>query len=126
MGAGRVLVVEDEFLIRMTLVEALSDAGFEVVEASSAEEALAAVSSFGPFALLLTDVQLAGRIDGIDLAREMRLNLPDLPVIFMTGRPDSVVTPYAGARDLTIAKPYALSDICDAARRLTGGTERVS
>ncbi len=121
MGTGRILVVEDEFLIRITLSEALSDAGFDVVEASSAEEALSAVSESGPFELLLTDVQLSGRIDGVGLARAVRVNLPELPVIFMTGRPDSVVATNAGGRDVTIAKPYSLRDVCAAAKRLTDG-----
>ncbi len=119
MTAIRVLVVEDEFLIRMTLTEALSDEGFDVVEAASAEEALALIAGAGPFALLLTDLQLGGKGDGIALARAVREREPDMPVIFMTGRPDHVAPGALSARDVTIAKPYLLTDICAAARRLT-------
>ena len=109
--AERLLLVEDEFLIRLTLSEALLDAGYEVVEAADADEALSAVETAPPIRLLLTDVQLPGPIDGHTLAARLREQWPDLPVIFMTGRPDAASTA-RNARDRVIAKPYLPSEIC--------------
>jgi CheY-like chemotaxis protein len=123
MNPARVLVVEDEFVIRMTLSEALADEGFDVTEAASGEEALAMLDlprtdGDAPFALLLTDVQLAGGLDGVSLARRVREHLPRIPVIFMTGRPDAMEAGAVAGQDVVIAKPYLLADICAAARRL--------
>ncbi len=112
-AAERVLIVEDEFLIRLTLSEALLDAGYEVVEAADADEALSAAESDPSIRLLLTDVQLPGPIDGHSLAARLREQWPDLPVIFMTGRPDAAALA-SGARDRFIAKPYLPSEICAA------------
>ncbi len=118
MAARRLLIVEDEFLIRMTLAEVLTDDGYEVVEAGDAEEALAVLGDGGDLAVMLTDIQLPGSIDGNALAARARDTRPDLPVIFMSGRPD----PRAGGNplDLHINKPYLPSAISSAVRRLIG------
>lgn len=110
----KVLVVEDEFLIRLTLVEALQDEGYAVVEAETGDAALAQAQGVN---LLLTDIQLPGGMDGRVLAARMREQAPDLPVIYMTGRPDQAFE-MASPLDAFIAKPYTLTDICNAARRM--------
>lgn len=110
----KVLVVEDEFLIRLTLVEALQDEGYAVVEAETGDAALAQAHGVH---LLLTDIQLPGGMDGRVLAARMREQAPDLPVIYMTGRPDQAFE-MASPLDAFIAKPYTLTDICSAARRM--------
>lgn len=113
----RILVVEDEFLIRMTLSEALGDEGFDVVEAETADAALPMLTSDPAIQLLLTDIQLPGILNGRTLAQKAREHAPNLPVIFMTGQPDP--NDNASPLDVFISKPYTLNDICDAARRLT-------
>jgi len=118
----RVLVVEDEFLIRLTLVEALSDEGFEVLEAETGDAALPILQSDPTITLLLTDIQLPGTLNGRTLASKIRESLPDLPVIFMTGRPQSDDGASPSPRDVFITKPYTLADICQAAKRLTAIT----
>ncbi len=114
---ARVLVVEDEFLIRMTLTEALGDEGFEVLEAESGDVALPMLVADPTIRLLLTDIQLPGVLNGRMLAARARENRPLLPVIYMTGQPDPGDA--ASMLDVFISKPYTLNDICDAARRLT-------
>ncbi len=118
MAARRLLIVEDEFLIRMTLAEVLTDDGFEVIEAGDADEALAALDRERDLSVMLTDIQLPGPLDGRALAAKARETRPDLPVIFMSGRPD----PTAGSSplDLHITKPYLPSTISAAVRRLIG------
>lgn len=113
----RVLVVEDEFLIRMTLAEALGDEGFEVIEAETGDAALPILQADPGIRLLLTDIQLPGALNGRALAKKAREHLPSLPIIFMTGRPDP--TDASTPLDVYIAKPYTLTAICEAARRLT-------
>ena len=117
VASPRVLVVEDEFLIRMTLAEALVDEGFDVVEAETGDDALPILKSDPEIKLLLTDIQLPGILNGRTLATQAREHIPNLPIIFMTGQPD--VSDQANDRDVFISKPYTLFDICEAARRLT-------
>lgn len=114
----RVLVVEDEFLIRLTLVEALGDEGFEVIEAETGDDALPLLCSGPDISLLLTDIQLPGTLNGRALASKLRENLPNLPVIFTTGRAGAEKDGGSPDRDVFISKPYALADICNAAKRL--------
>ena len=114
---SKVLVVEDEFLVRLTLVEALSDEGFQVLEAETGDAALPILQSYGEISLLLTDIQLPGTINGHVLASKARENLPNLPIIFMTGGPDEETG--GSGRDVFISKPYTLANICSTAKRLT-------
>jgi CheY-like chemotaxis protein len=120
MPTPKILIVEDEFLIRLTLAEALAEDGFAVAEAASGDEALAMLQEDASIELLLTDIQLPGKLDGIALARAARRHAPLLPVIFMTGRPDSTTNAAPSQLDVFIAKPYLPSEVCATARRLTG------
>src|SRR5690348_16312205 len=79
----RVLVVEDEMLIREMVVEALTDAGFEVLEAVNGEEALSFCDQGAPD-VLVTNVCLPGRIDGWEITERCREGDPELPVIYAT------------------------------------------
>ncbi len=84
----RVLLVEDEGLIRVTLAETLEDAGYDVTEATSGDEACSLLTGAAGFDVLLTDIQMPGSADGIDVARDFHRTHPNCPVVFMTGRPD--------------------------------------
>lgn len=120
MSSTKCLIVEDEYLIRLTLAEALTDEGFVVFEAESGDQALAILEGHRDVGLLLTDIQLPGKLDGVELARAARRREPSLPVIYMTGRPDSGAGAPSTERDAFIAKPYLPSQVCATARRLTG------
>jgi DNA-binding response OmpR family regulator len=82
----RNLVVEDEDDIREMIVEVIRDEGFEIVEAASADAAVGLLDLEG-LGLVVTDINLPGRPDGIDLAFAARAAQPGIPVIFMSGRP---------------------------------------
>jgi CheY-like chemotaxis protein len=114
----RILIVEDDYLIRLTLAEALSSDGFDVVEAADGDEAAMLLRASMPFDLVLTDLQLPGALRGADVARLARADAPQTPVIFVSGRglPEMQA---ASPIDLCIAKPYLPSEVCAAARRLT-------
>ncbi len=114
----RILVVEDEFLIRLTLVEALTDEGFDVIEAESGDAALPILLGDPTIGVLLTDIQLPGTLNGTRLAQRARETRPGLPVLFMTGRPDPGAEVGAAPHNGYISKPYTLTEICRAVRRL--------
>jgi CheY-like chemotaxis protein len=86
--AYRILLVEDENLIRVTLAEMLEEAGYHVVEASTGDEACTLIRGVNGFDVLLTDIQMPGSADGIDVAHHFQAHHPNAPVVFMTGRPD--------------------------------------
>ncbi len=118
-GKLRIMIVEDELLIRLTLAEALADEGFDVVEAGSADEAFELLRNDADIVLLLTDIQLPGRLNGLSLVRLVREMRPDLPAIYMSGRPDTMAGAPRSERDAFIRKPYLPSEVAALARRLT-------
>lgn len=79
----RLLLVDDEPGLRMTLAANLELEGFEVIEAESAEKALALAESDGRFDVVLTDVRMPG-MTGVELFRKLKPLRPGLPVILMT------------------------------------------
>jgi CheY-like chemotaxis protein/two-component sensor histidine kinase len=81
---GRALLVDDEALVRMSTADMLEDLGFEVLEAASAEDALALVRDGASVDLLVTDHLMPG-MSGADLARELRPLRPGLPVLIVSG-----------------------------------------
>ena len=83
-ACGTVLVVEDEAIVRMLLVEALTERGFSVLEAGDGNAAAAIIASAERIDLLATDVGLPG-INGRQLAEMARAKRPDLKVLFLTG-----------------------------------------
>ena len=86
----RILLVEDERLIRLTLVEMLEDAGYTVIEAINGDEACALMQGLDGFDVLLTDIQMPGAADGIEVARTFHQRHPLRPVVFMTGRSETL------------------------------------
>lgn len=98
----------------MILTETMIEAGLEVTEAANGEEAMQLVGQ-RRFDLLLTDVHMPGRFNGVDIARQVRALWPEVPVVFVTGRPDTLRafgTP--GPRDRSVLKPYKPSDVLTA------------
>lgn len=125
MSVGRVLVVEDEVHSARALELYLSDLGYQVRTATCGEEALAAVTGFVPD-VLLTDLLLAGPMDGIDVARELAGRFPDLAVILMSGLPASDLEPrletlpahrFAG-------KPLRLAEVGECIHQALAGRHR--
>ncbi|MDB5640908.1 MAG: response regulator receiver [Hyphomicrobiales bacterium] len=80
----RVLVVDDEDMVRDVVIWVLEDLGFEVMGASSGDQAVDLIAP-GAIDLLLTDIRMPGRLDGWTLAEKARETIPDLPVIYVSG-----------------------------------------
>ncbi|MCJ8518645.1 PAS domain S-box-containing protein [Pseudorhizobium tarimense] len=108
MPSYRVLLVEDDFLIRMSTADMLTDLGHQVEEAGNAEEALNLMRS-GSFDVLMTDLGLPG-VSGAEFARSAREISPEVGVVFATGR-DRI--PDDGAVDgaVLLKKPFANEEI---------------
>lgn len=102
------LLVEDDPLVRATLAEGLTDAGFEVLEAEDAEAALDILGTHDDIALLLTDINLPGA-DGFALARAARRLRPRLPVIYASGRYREADPVRALPDAVFLAKPFSVS-----------------
>jgi CheY-like chemotaxis protein len=85
-GPAVVLVVEDEMLLRMRAVDMVEDAGFTSVEAVDADEAVAILESRSDIALLLTDIQMPGSLDGLTLAHAVRARWPQIKIILVSGQ----------------------------------------
>ncbi|EIZ78033.1 hypothetical protein WSK_3343 [Novosphingobium sp. Rr 2-17] len=105
-----ILVVEDEWLIRMALVDELRENGQCVVEAASGAEAITFIQSGAPVDLIFTDVRMPGRTDGLALLAFARRALPGVPVIVSSGHMDPQLALQAGAAGF-LPKPYSLEDV---------------
>ena len=81
-----VLVVEDEMLLRMRAVDMVEDAGFTPLEAVDADEAVAILTSRSDIALLFTDIQMPGRMDGLMLAHAVHERWPRIKIILVSGQ----------------------------------------
>jgi CheY-like chemotaxis protein len=81
-----VLVVEDEMLLRMRAVDMVEDAGYTSVEAVDADEAVAILESRSDIALMFTDIQMPGSMDGLKLAHAVRQRWPPIKIILVSGQ----------------------------------------
>jgi len=105
-----ILIVEDDPLIRWSGADTLTEAGFEVLEAENAEEALAILDQRSDLHVLFTDVDMPGAIDGLELARIAHKRWPWLHIIVASGRTPlhKRAIPEKGR---FLPKPYAPEDI---------------
>jgi CheY-like chemotaxis protein len=82
----RVLVVEDEFLVRLVAIDVLREAGFQVLEAADAESAMELLEDTDGVQVLFTDIQMPGAMDGLGLAREVHRRWPNIRLLLTSGR----------------------------------------
>jgi len=81
-----VLIVEDDMILRMRSVDIVEDAGYTPVEAVDADEALGVLQSRSDIALLFTDIQMPGSMDGLELAHAVCERWPQLKIILVSGQ----------------------------------------
>ncbi|MRW89868.1 response regulator [Duganella sp. FT80W] len=105
----KILLVDDEALVRAVTLEVLTDLGYDVIEAADGAAGLALAAAHGDLDLLITDVGLPHGMNGRQLADAVRARLPALPVLFITGFAEQAVLHHGnlapGMQLLT--KPYS-------------------
>lgn len=82
----KVLVVEDEMVLRMRAVDIVEDAGFAPIEAVNADEAIAILESRSDIDLLFTDIQMPGSMSGLQLALAVHERWPRIKIILASGQ----------------------------------------
>ena len=113
---GVVLIVEDEPLVRMVAVATAQDAGFDAIEATDADSAIAILETRNDIRIVFADIHLPGSMDGLKLARAVRDRWPPIELILTSGLMK------IGQRDLPergvfLAKPYSMEALTSALAR---------
>ena len=81
----RILVIDDEPIVRLDAREILEDAGYVVTEAASADAAMPLLSEGGTVEAILTDIDMPGTLDGLQLARWVDGQMPEVAIVIMSG-----------------------------------------
>ena len=103
-----VLIVEDHFWTRYMAAEYFRDAGYRVIEANDADEALSVLAPGNQVHVVFSDIQMSGSIDGLALAEWIAQRYPHLPVLLTSGRRPDVLP--ANCRCFFV-KPCSLADV---------------
>jgi CheY-like chemotaxis protein len=114
---GVVLVVEDDMLLREVAAQFLADAGFEVAEASDADEAIEVLESRRDVRLVFTDIDMPGSMDGLKLASAIRDRWPPVEIIVTSGKND-LHKHDLPERGHFIPKPYDLARLLQTVDKL--------
>jgi two-component system, response regulator PdtaR len=114
LARGRILIVEDEKILAADLESKLRQLGYRVEGiATSGEEAVRLAQEHAP-SLILMDVRLSGKMDGVEAARQIQAKTP-VPIVYLTAYSDLFLRnpSIMQAPGLCIAKPFLLSDLRD-------------
>jgi PAS domain S-box-containing protein len=115
----RILVAEDESQVLSVIVATLEKAGYVVTPAATGDEARAIYETDPTFDLLLTDIVMPGSLQGTELSKILREQVPDLRVIFMSGYAREAMVHGNGLRpeDIRLSKPVLRADLLEAIRK---------
>jgi CheY-like chemotaxis protein len=113
-----VLIVEDDFLLRIDAAEMVKAAGFEVIEAGNADEAIEVLEARPDITVVFTDIQMPGSMDGLKLAQAVRGRWPPIKIIATSGRLNvgQIDLPEGGR---FLPKPYSHAQVTRVLRELT-------
>ena len=114
-----ILIVEDEFLLRMDSAEVIENAGFEVIQAGNADEAIAILEARPDIHVVFTDIQMPGSMDGLKLARFVRDRWPPIKIVATSGHA-AVEDDDLPAGSIFLPKPYLGQEVVATLRELTG------
>jgi two-component system, response regulator PdtaR len=118
-GRRVVLVVEDEVLLRENAVEMIEEAGYDVLEAADADQAIAILEARPDVHVVFTDIQMPGSMDGLKLAKFVRGRWPPIAIVATSGRIalGEGELPEGG---VFLSKPYSFGAVASALRGVTG------
>lgn len=114
-----VLVVEDEPLLRMLAVEVVEEAGFIAIEARDADEAVILLESRTDIALLFTDINMPGSMDGLKLAHAVRDRWPPIKILVVSGK-QQLQSSDLPSNSCFVEKPYLASALVEELRSMVG------
>jgi DNA-binding response OmpR family regulator len=115
--------VDDEWIIRALIAQSLRDAGYDVAEAENGDIA-AQLLDVDQYHVLVTDIHMPGQLDGIALAERVRRQMPNLWVVFVTGRPDVIRRVIdGGLGDAVLPKPFMPDEVVQIVHQLLGPDE---
>jgi len=114
-----ILIVEDEFLLRLDSTETIERAGFEVLQAANADEAISILEARPDIRVIFTDIQMPGSMDGLKLAQFVRNRWPPIKIIATSGRV-VVADDDLPAGSVFLPKPYRGAELVGTLRELTG------
>jgi len=113
-NAAQVLVVEDDDEVAALTVEMIHQLGYDTTRVASAEAALGALADRRSVDIVFSDVMMPGRMNGVELAQEIRRRRPNLPVLLTSGYAEAARRE-AGAQQIKIIpKPYRIDELRDA------------
>ena len=109
--SATIFVVDPDILVRMVIADYLRECGYRVVEGVNADDVLAVLEAGRKIDVILTEVQLAGSVDGFELARQIRENHPDIDVILTSGVTRAADKAGNLCDDGPVEKPYQSHEI---------------
>ena len=115
-----VLIVEDDFLLRIDAADMIEAAGFEVIEAADADQAIEVLEARSDITVVFTDIQMPGSMDGLKLARAVRGRWPPIKIVATSGRLN-VGEPDLPEGGRFLPKPYSHAQVTRVLRELTIG-----
>lgn len=112
-----VLVVEDDPLVLLSAVDIIEEAGYQALQASDADEAIAILEANPEIHVVFTDIEMPGSMDGLKLAAFIRDRWPPVEIIITSGRvpADDVTLPDRG---VFLQKPYRPQELTEQLDRL--------
>jgi two-component system, response regulator PdtaR len=117
MALPLVLVVDDDFLVRLNALSLLEEAGFGVLEAGSADEAIAVLERRKDIRIVFTDINMPGSMDGLRLAHAIRDRWPPIDIVLTSGRM-CVREEDMPERGVFLGKPYEPGELVQMVRSL--------
>jgi len=121
---SRILLVENEYIVRKATAGFLSDQGFETIEARDGDEAIKLLDGPDDFQMVFTAVQMPGEHDGVEVALHARRRNPAVPVLVASGYGANLMARLGELSPpvILIRKPYTMDDVLGALMR--GGAGR--
>jgi CheY-like chemotaxis protein len=113
-NAGQVLVVEDDDEVAALTVEMIHQLGYDTTRVASAEAALGALADRRSVDIVFSDVMMPGRMNGVELAQEIRRRRPNLPVLLTSGYAEAARRKAGSQQIKIIPKPYRIDELRDA------------
>lgn len=119
-SAGHILLVDDDEKVAATVAQMLEHLGYQVIHCASAAAALESLANGSRVDLVFSDVMMPGGMNGVELAREIRVRQLDIPVLLTSGYAEAARTAAEAQGIRILAKPYRLEELAEA---LTGAME---